>query len=661
MFKNISGFAFCFLNFYLVTSRIETQTTKKSKTEHFVATVHGELVVFAYNEGKRHEFDHFSTTLAVNSTLSMTCNKDSSTHKGFIWWFNGSVIASSITTPGGLGFHNVKVWMSNTTSRLDVREMQINNTGLYRCNVGNTTVMEHFLEVTAPELILYCKGVECPTSISVNTSETYILHCYCNQLPLANPIWWEINGRREVKESFFLNNSLSPKHNRTFHLCSTLVYDPDKNDDNVSCVMGPSTYDYINIKRLHGMERYSLKVLLIIVCVVSLHVTVIISLVIACNVCKKRRGSTTIQSSIQTIYSHRRSTIRKVKLQHFGTIETSPKIADIPLTPICDTWRKFMLNPNIELDLKLHSCRSEDEVDLFWEATFMDKNIKDRFVVRSISGKAAIEDIENFQKLQMRLIELNSHPNVLNVLGCYKDKLPYRICYEYHPDKTVRDYLYEHFQNLRDSTMSDKQYLKLLCLAHGVANGMLFLKTNNLDHVALRTEKVLYFGATVCKLYDFCLRENSSRSARKLLQEGKALPWLAPEVILCEEYNQWTDNWAFGVLLWELWSGGETPYNKCPRVSLQLCVRNKTLLQRPSNCPTDIYNLMLACWKQNPRGRKKFQEISETITRIKASSCQHIVQDYEDAPFPGPSTYLTLDENEYQQIMPEEMSSTTPI
>lgn len=267
-----------------------------------------------------------------------------------------------------------------------------------------------------------------------------------------------------------------------------------------------------------------------------------------------------------------------------------------------------------------------------------------------LTGKATLESLEEFRKFQVCLAELKKHSNVLAVLGCYTNKLPYRICYEYFPNKTVRDYLFEDFQNLQNSKMHDMQAQKLFCIAHGVASGLFFLKENQLDHVAVRVEKVLYFGANICKLYDISLRNQSKKKAINLLEKSESLAWLGPDILLRKEYNQLTDIWAYGVLMWELWSGGQTPFNKSPRLTMEMNMRNEKVLQQPANCPGVIYSLMLSCWRKTGSERCSYRDIVTELEKLEVSISKNVTEDYELEPMPGPSFYTTLDENTYDHL-----------
>ena len=52
-----------------------------------------------------------------------------------------------------------------------------------------------------------------------------------------------------------------------------------------------------------------------------------------------------------------------------------------------------------------------------------------------------------------------------------------------------------------------------------------------------------------------------------------------------------------GVLLWEIFTGGDSPYSTVPssEVVERICYR-KERLARPLKCPDSIYKIMSSCW-----------------------------------------------------------------
>ncbi len=79
-----------------------------------------------------------------------------------------------------------------------------------------------------------------------------------------------------------------------------------------------------------------------------------------------------------------------------------------------------------------------------------------------------------------------------------------------------------------------------------------------------------------------------------------------------------SDVWAFGIVLWELFSIASVPY---PNMSNQECykaVKSGYRLPKPSaDCPSGLHDLMLMCWKENADDRPNFQTIHDHLQKIK--------------------------------------------
>ncbi len=84
----------------------------------------------------------------------------------------------------------------------------------------------------------------------------------------------------------------------------------------------------------------------------------------------------------------------------------------------------------------------------------------------------------------------------------------------------------------------------------------------------------------------------------------------APEVLEYGKYSSKSDVWAFGILLWELFSYGKIPYVGLSNVEAVKQVLSGYRLPSPSeDCPKNVYNLMKECWAVNPDQRPSFKVI----------------------------------------------------
>jgi len=100
--------------------------------------------------------------------------------------------------------------------------------------------------------------------------------------------------------------------------------------------------------------------------------------------------------------------------------------------------------------------------------------------------------------------------------------------------------------------------------------------------------------------------------------EGTKFPikWAAPEVITHAKFSSKSDIWSFGILLWELWSGGKTPYPTFTNSQVLDEVLMGYRLDKPKLCPQEVYQFMWKCWLANAEERPSFSTIYENLQRL---------------------------------------------
>lgn len=124
------------------------------------------------------------------------------------------------------------------------------------------------------------------------------------------------------------------------------------------------------------------------------------------------------------------------------------------------------------------------------------------------------------------------------------------------------------------------------------------------------------------KVADFGLTQEEGKDTSA--SQEIPLRWCAPECIEKHQFSRASDIWfnsykssfltpsrSFGITLWEIFSYGEKPYGKQigSQENFLKQLQNKFRLPSPTNCPPQIYELMLRCWSQNPDDRPTFEQI----------------------------------------------------
>ncbi|XP_072046280.1 plexin-A2-like [Amphiura filiformis] len=163
--------------------------------------------------------------------------------------------------------------------------------------------------------------------------------------------------------------------------------------------------------------------------------------------------------------------------------------------------------------------------------------------------------------------------------------------------------------------------VQLTSFALDAATGMEYLAGRNFVHRDLAARNCMVDENLVTKIADFGLSRDMTESDYYVSKDVKAkLPvkWMAPESLDRRVYNEKTDVWSFGVLLWEIFSHGARPYANIANREMYYYIEQGNRLQRPRACSQDMYDMMLTCWGTDPKKRPTFSDLVHNITDHKA-------------------------------------------
>ena len=120
------------------------------------------------------------------------------------------------------------------------------------------------------------------------------------------------------------------------------------------------------------------------------------------------------------------------------------------------------------------------------------------------------------------------------------------------------------------------------------------------------------------KIGDFGLTRDiyASNYYRSDLRGMLPVRWMAPESIVDGLSTAQSDVWAFGVLLWEITTMGQTPFQSRTNHEVLAFVPSGGHLEVPAQCPDRLRGLMLRCWAYNPEERPTFAECREIIGEL---------------------------------------------
>ncbi|XP_035774080.1 vascular endothelial growth factor receptor 1-like [Anopheles albimanus] len=152
----------------------------------------------------------------------------------------------------------------------------------------------------------------------------------------------------------------------------------------------------------------------------------------------------------------------------------------------------------------------------------------------------------------------------------------------------------------------------LVCWAAQIATGMDYLASRKVVHGDLATRNVLLSHNNVVKICDFGLARSIYRrnNYKKKGEDPLPFKWLALECISDNVFSLSSDVWAYGIVLWELFSLAQIPYPGFDaNEQLYHKLRDGYRMDKPQYANQNIYDLMLNCWYVNPEARPSFYDL----------------------------------------------------
>ena len=163
---------------------------------------------------------------------------------------------------------------------------------------------------------------------------------------------------------------------------------------------------------------------------------------------------------------------------------------------------------------------------------------------------------------------------------------------------------------LRNKAIREKKHV-LTRMMLDVAEGMLYLSSQDCVHRDLAARNCLIGESKSLKISNFGESCQLSEEEDEMGTFHKPFPikWAAPESLHKGLYTCQSDVWSYGILLWETFSCGSTPYPGMDYRTVIEKLGTGFRMPAPTSTPAAVYELMRQCWEYDSLDRPNFQKI----------------------------------------------------
>ena len=227
--------------------------------------------------------------------------------------------------------------------------------------------------------------------------------------------------------------------------------------------------------------------------------------------------------------------------------------------------------------------------------------------VKVIFDPKITEELKEEFNNEIEKLFILRHPYIIQLYGITdKDKSQkLAVITELAPKGSLFDYLHKNPKTKNNLSLEFKNKIskQLICT-------MAYIHSRGFVHRDLKTQNILLDKNLDMKMCDFGLTKLKSELNSGSGQFAGTPCYMAPELFDRKYYDEKVDVFAFGTVLWEIYSQ-KIPYINCDSAEIKQKVTKGVELYCSSIIPKQIVSLIHKCRSVKPADRPSFEQIEK--------------------------------------------------
>ncbi|XP_046861497.1 insulin receptor-like [Xenia sp. Carnegie-2017] len=241
-----------------------------------------------------------------------------------------------------------------------------------------------------------------------------------------------------------------------------------------------------------------------------------------------------------------------------------------------------------------------------------------KVAVKTVSANSSIRDKVEFLK-EASIMKAFHCNHVVQLLGVVSDGDPVLVMMELMENGDLKGFLRKRRPDTEEEPLlHPPTEFELYQMAAEIADGMAYLSDRKFVHRDLAARNCMVSGNYVCKIGDFGMARDVYETDyyRKGGKGFLPVRWMAPESLKDGVFCSASDVWSYGVVLWEMATLAEQPYQGKSNEEVMRFVLDGNTMEIPSSFPKNLTEIILSCWEYKDKNRLSFFSIVEKLERF---------------------------------------------